>query len=213
MKPITIAIAEDHATLRQALVNFIEGFKDFKVVFEANNGKTLIDYLETNSLPDICILDLSMPVMDGYDTLKNIRTKWNNQKVLILSTFINEFNIIRLFASGANGVFSKEENIDQLHDALKNIYSNGFYGADYIPKQTLNAIKTNSIRPVNISEQEMSFLKLCCSELSYLEISEKLKVGKRTVDGYRENLFRKLNVNTRAGLIMFAINSGIVLIG
>ena len=114
--------------------------------------------------------------------------------------------------AGANGVFSKSDDAARLPAALEEIYTEGYYSSAYVSKDLIKAARRNSIASVNITDREAEFLKLCATELTYVQIADKLGIGKRTVDGYRENLFQKLHISSRTGLAMFAIQSGLVVI-
>jgi DNA-binding NarL/FixJ family response regulator len=210
MNPISVAIADDHYAVREFLADFVRASSEFQIVFQANNGQELIDFLKLNPTVDICILDICMPVLDGIDTLKQIRRTWPSIKTLVLSMHLTEFNVNRTLKEGANGIFSKDDASTDLIPALKEIYNGGFYAPDHIPRDIIKSAKRRSLVGTNITEREMSFLKFSCTELSYEQIAERMGIGKRTVDGYRESLFRKLNVTCRTGLILFAIKSGIV---
>jgi len=210
-QPIRIAVADDHKLFRQGLVEIIRESDQFDVCAEVKNGQELIAFLENCILlPDICLVDVSMPVLNGFETLKIIKAKYPSQKVLLISMFSSLFNICKGLKDGANGFFLKELSAEKLLDALNEIYENGFYAADFIPRDIVNAAKRKSLIHLDFTEKQLKFLKLCCSDKSYSEIAEELGVSPRTIDSYRETLFTRLNVRSRVGLAMFATHSGIV---
>ncbi len=201
---IRIAIADDHTLLRNGLADLIDSFGPFKVVMQADNGIHLLEQLSSvELLPHICILDINMPLLDGFGALAQIRKDWPAIKVLALSMFNNEFTIIRMLRSGANGYLLKNCNPSEFKDALENIYSFGFYESGATGKG--HAVNER----VSITPKEIEFLKLCCSELAYKEIADKMSISPRTVEDHRDNLFKKLRLNTRMGLVIYALRCGI----
>ncbi|MES2648379.1 MAG: response regulator transcription factor [Bacteroidota bacterium] len=214
---ITIAMADDHAMLRQGLAGMIESFGDYKVVLQAGNGKELIGSLTAQTLPDIALLDISMPEMDGYETAAYLQQHFPSVKVLALSMMDNENAIIRMIKNGARGYVLKDSEPAELRMALQNILTKGYHYSELVTgklifnmnKQGLDdntAISTNE----HLSVRELDFLKFACTELTYKEIADKLHVSPRTVDGYRDGLFEKLGIKTRVGLAMYAVKRGLV---
>ena len=146
MPPINIAVADDHCLVRECLVTTVESTGNYKVNIQASNGQELIDYLKlTSQLPAICIVDISMPVLDGRETLRQIKANWPLLKVLMVSMFMTEFNIIEMLALRANGVFSKERGADDLIKALDEIYKEGFYSSEFISPEIIRAAKRKSL--------------------------------------------------------------------
>jgi DNA-binding NarL/FixJ family response regulator len=209
---IQIAIADDHVIMRNGLSTLISSFPGFKVMLEADNGKELIEQLERSSVqPDIVILDISMPVLNGYETLIALKKKWPDIKVLVLSMYNNEFSIIRMLRNGAKGYILKACDPKELHTALMDIHTRGFYNSELVSSRFFQLIHSNNEHLLpKISEKEFQFLNHCCTELNYREIAQLMGMSTRTVEGYRDSLFEKLNLNTRIGLVMYAINTGIV---
>jgi len=205
---IRVAIADDHTLLRNGLADLIDSFGAYKVVLQAGNGVELIGQLtKAEILPHICILDINMPVLDGFGTLIQIRKMMPAMKVLALSMYNNEFTIIRMLRSGANGYLLKNCHPNEFKQALQEIYDHGFYETGAAEMNKLNN------DPISITPKELEFLKLCCSELAYKEIADKMSISPRTVEDYRDNLFKKLKLNTRTGLVIYALKCGIVGLG
>jgi DNA-binding NarL/FixJ family response regulator len=202
---IRIAIADDHMLLRKGLADLIDSFGPFRVITQAGSGVELMKQLNSDEvLPHICILDINMPELDGFGTLAQIRKKWPAMKVLALSMYNNEFTIIRMLRSGANGYLLKNCHPNEFKHALEHIYNYGFYETGIAEKNK------SSNEPVSITPKELEFLKLCCSELVYKEIADKMGISPRTVEDYRDNLFKKLKLSTRTGLVIYALRCGIV---
>ena len=204
---IIVGVVDDHSLVREGMINLIHCFKGFDVRFNANNGQELIEQIEKAVVkPDICIVDINMPVMNGYDTLKALKQRWPQIKVLILTMIENEYAIIKMLTGGASGYMLKGGNTKELEIALRTIYDTGEYDSEL--SHHAKCIINNEEKLHNITNREIEFLKLCCSDLTYQEIADGMKISPRTVDGLRETLFNKLNVKSRTGLALFAIKSG-----
>lgn len=204
---IKIALADDHAMLRKSLKMVIDSMPEFTVILDEDNGQLLIEKLhQVNMLPDICILDINMPQMNGYQTTMAIKKDFPQIKVLALSMYDREENIISMLRAGASGYLLKDADPLELKKALLEIQEKNFHYSDIVRKQVIQGIQ----REKELSENEIRFLKLCCTELTYKDIAEQMFKSPRTIDGYRESLFTKLNVSTRSGLVMYAIQTGLV---
>lgn len=210
---VNIVLVDDHKLLRNGLAGLITSFNNYSVLFEANNGKELIAQLTTKSLPDIILMDINMPVMDGYETCLWLKNNHPDIMVLALSMYDNENAIIRMFRAGARGYILKDCEPKELEIALSDIKSKGFYYSEMVTGKLIHTINTqDDKKQLKLNEREIMFLKLVCSELTYKEIADKMNVSPRTIDGYRDDLFQKLNIKTRVGLVMYAIRNGIVTI-
>src|SRR5690606_29508172 len=194
-----IAIADDHAILRKGLINILGFYKDIQVVAEAENGAELLDKLkaEEEELPEVIILDINMPVMDGFSAAKAIRKSWPEIKILALSMYDNEENIIKMLRCGANGYVLKDIDPKDLYQAILHLRNHDFYYSEQVTGKLLHKIQQTEDERQNLTERELEFLQNCCSEMTYKEIAEKMFVSPRTVDGYRESLFQKLNISSR----------------
>jgi DNA-binding NarL/FixJ family response regulator len=202
-----VALVDDHVLLRTGLAKLIRSFGNYAVLFEANNGKDFVKKL--NDVPDIVLMDINMPEMDGYETTAWLRAHHPDVKVLALSMYDNENAVIRMFKSGARGYILKDCDPAELKAAFDALVTKGFYYSEMVTGRFIRTI--NSLdHHVQLNERETTFLKLVCSELTYKEIADKIFVSPRTVDGYRDDLFEKLKVKTRVGLVMYAIKHGIV---
>jgi len=203
---INIAIADDHPIMRKGISDIISSFEGFSIPIQANDGRELIEQISKSSiLPDICILDISMPNLNGFETIKEIRKRWSSIKVLALSMYNNEFSIIKMLASGANGYLPKNTNPQHLQRALAAIYYTGYYDSEQAIRNT-----SASSQHLKFTEREIEFLCHCCSELSYRQIGDLMGISVRTVEGYRDALFDKLDIKSRAGLVMYALRNGIM---
>jgi DNA-binding NarL/FixJ family response regulator len=210
-----IILVDDHSLLRNGLAELVKS-QGHTVLFEADNGKDFIKKLNTKLLPDVVLLDINMPEMDGFETAHWIKTHHPDIKVLALSMYDNETSIIRMLKCGAKGYILKDSEPAELRAAIDALMSKGFYYSDLVSGKLMHAINKldddgdglKSLVPLNVRETD--FLKYACTELTYKEIADKMYVSPRTIDGYRDALFEKLHVKTRVGLVMYAIKNGIV---
>jgi DNA-binding NarL/FixJ family response regulator len=211
----TIVLTDDHSLLRNGLAALVKTL-GHTVLFEADNGKDFISKLDNNNLPDVLLLDINMPEMDGYETAQWIKENHPDIKVLALSMYDNENSIIRMLKCGAKGYILKDSEPAELKAAIDALVNKGYYYSDLVSGKLIHAINKiedagNDVNTVNnLNERETDFLKYACTELTYKEIADKMFLSPRTIDGYRDSLFEKLHVKTRVGLVMFAIKNGIV---
>ena len=206
--PINIAIVDDHTLFRNGVAALMGEFDELKVVFEAENGEQMQQMLVKHSLPQVILMDINMPVMDGYAATKWIKEKYPQIKVLALSMFEDDKAVIRMIKNGASGYVLKESKPRDLLEAIKTINEKGVYINEMVSGKLLRSVSDKGDTP-EFSKKELEFLKLCCSELTYKEIADQLFVSPRTVDNYREALFLKLNLKSRSGLVLYAIQNEI----
>jgi two-component system, NarL family, invasion response regulator UvrY len=212
-KNIQVAIADDHSLLRSALAKLINTFEGYSVIMEADNGKDLCEQIVKNVLPDIVLLDINMPEMDGFETTQWLHKKYPHVKVLTLSMLSDERSIIKIFRLGAKGYLLKNADPKELREALDAIMDKNVYLSEYVSGKLVSGLHNDAdvdIKEVVLNEKEREFLRWTCSELSYKDIAEKMFISPRTVDDYRQSLFNKLKVHSRVGLVMYAIKSRIV---
>jgi two-component system, NarL family, invasion response regulator UvrY len=215
-KNATIALVDDHVLLRNGLAALINSFNNYRVLFEADHGKNFVSKVDSAELPDIVLMDIHMPEMDGYETTSWIRENHPQIKVLALSMYDNEAAIIRMFKAGARGYILKDSDPYELESALNSLVTKGYYYTEMVTGRLIHSINAmdDDDSPVKgliqLNEREITFLKLVCSELTYKEIADQMVLSPRTIDGYRDALFDKLNLKTRVGLVMYAIKNGIV---
>lgn len=206
---IPVAIAEDHPMTRNAIKSILSETEGYYLSLEAADGKDLISKLEqSDQPPTILILDIGMPRMNGYDTMAVLRVKYPSIFVLILTMFSDEYSIVQMFRLGAKGYLEKGR-ADQLPQALKVVQDGNLYFNDGISGNLIPRMQRRE-RPVGFTEKEKQILQLFCSDQNYQEIADNLGITVRTVQGYRESLFQKLDVTTRAGLVLTALRTGLV---
>lgn len=212
----SVALVDDHELLRTGLAGIINSFEGFKVVMEANNGLQFIENLKTKTPPDIVLLDITMPLMDGYETSSWIKINLPKVKVLVLSMLENDTAIIRMLKNGARGYILKDSKPKVFKDALDSIRDSGYFINELVSNKLMHYINheevfdSDTLALNNLSENEVIFLKWICTEKTYKEIADEMCLSPRTIDTYRDNLFKKLEVKTRVGLAIFAIKNSLV---
>jgi len=211
----SIVLVDDHSLLRIGLAQLVESLGNI-VLFEADNGKEFLEKLDKKSLPDIVLMDINMPEMDGFQTTQWLKNNHPSIKVLALSMYDNETSIIRMLKCGARGYILKDSEPAELKAAIHALEDKGFYYSELVSGKLMHAINKmedeggdlKNLVPLN--DRETEFLKYSCTELTYKEIADRMFVSPRTIDGYRDALFEKLHLKTRVGLVMYAIKNGIV---
>jgi len=218
MKRTTVALVEDQALFRTAIKALINQYPDYQVIAEAEHGKAFISRLDKFTVPDIVLLDLHMPVMDGFETARWLKENYPRIKILVLSMNNQPETIVRAMKLGARGFLRKEGDPTDLKTALDNIRDKGYFLTESVADRLVNslgsvvedtAIATPPSPVALLSEREIEFLRLVCSEMTYKEIANELNLSARTIDGYRDALFEKLQIKSRVGLVVFAIKYGI----
>lgn len=211
-KAIKIALADDHTMLNDALAKIISSFEGFTVILQAENGNELIQQLREDNLPDLIILDINMPVMNGYETARWLSTHYPNIYVLVLTMIDSDLSTFMLIQLGVRGVLKKKMHAAELRHAINTTIETGYYFANNRLAALLKPDSSKIMLANNImlNEKEILFLKLVCCELTYKEIALEMGLSPRTVENYRDSLFDKLNVRSRTGLVLYAIKNGLV---
>ena len=209
-----VALVDDHALLRSGLANVINSFGEYKVVFEADNGKQFIEQLKKKEKPNVVLMDINMPEMDGFETTKWIKNNAPDIKVLVLSMLDDDNSIIKMLQYGAKGYILKDSKPDVLRTALREVSEKGFFLNEVVSNKLVHLINKGEAKTaapaIDLSDKETEFLKWCCTDKSYKEIAEEMNISPRMVESLRSNLFEKLETLSRVGLVMFAIRNGIV---
>jgi DNA-binding NarL/FixJ family response regulator len=210
-----IALADDHVLLRNGLANLLREL-EYEVVFEANNGKDFLDQLQQHALPEVVLMDINMPVMDGFETTLWLKRNYPGILVLALSMYDDETAIIRMLKNGARGYLLKDSDPQELKQAIQSLLTKGFYQSELVTGKLIHTINqldeegSTVAGLITLTDREIEFLKLVCSEMTYKEIANQMHLSPRTVDGYRDQLFEKLGVKSRVGLVIYSIKNGIV---
>ena len=212
-KQITIMIAEDHPVMRQGFANMLEDIENFKVIGVAENGKKLIDLIKKNQ-PDIAIIDLEMPVLDGFSTIEILSKEFPKVKSIVYSSH-NEKTIIKeLIILGARGYLTKEIDFDKIVEIINKIQNEGFYFDSTISKMVIDSsfrkkLNQLQIEEIGFTKRELEVLELVCQEYSNSKIAVKLNISENTVDSHRRNIYKKANKSSAIGLVKYAIKTGL----
>src|SRR6185503_13541610 len=212
---IKVAIADDHALFRAGVKTALLGKKDVELIAEADNGMQLLNLLK-HVEPDVILLDIQMPIMDGIQTLPEIRKIRPEAKVIILSMHNDHSMISKLMEIGANSYLTKESDSETIYQAIKSCYQQEFFFNELTNKALLSGLRTkrtndsNTPHDVQLTEKEITILKLMCEEKSTKEIADIVDLSPRTVEAIRDKLKTKTGTKSMTGLVMYAVKAGIV---
>jgi DNA-binding NarL/FixJ family response regulator len=215
MKIRTYAIADDHEIFRQGLKLVLGDDPSLRFVCEAENGFALIQLVKKHQ-PDVILLDLKMPGMDGFTATREIKKEFPEIKIIILTMFQEEQFIISILEAGANGYLTKNYSPEKIKLAIHTVCEEGFYHNDMVSRALLKKLVHNNLgvpdfkSGIALNEKETQVLQLICQELTAAEIGEKIFLSPRTVDGIRAGIMEKIGVRNIAGLVMYAVKNGLV---
>lgn len=215
MTKIKIAIADDYKIFRDGLKVGLANDENMEVVLEADNGEELLAAIPM-AMPDVILMDLKMPLMDGMEATKEIRKKYSEIKVLVVTMYDDDKFIIHLMENGANGYLLKNADSDEIIKSIYAVHENGYYFNNLVNKALLKKlVLKGNLKPsfnqnVELTEREMEVLKLICEEKTASEMAKEIFLSPRSVEGIRQRLIEKIGVRNTAGLVMFAVKSGIV---
>lgn len=209
---IKIGLVDDHQLFLKSLSLMLESFKVYDVVLEASNGRDLQQKIKQLKVPpDIILIDVNMPIMNGPETAQWLFENYPQVKPVALSMNADDQAIISMFKSGCCGYLLKDTHPNDLEKALDEIHRRGYYNADAGNVNFRRILmKTDEKDELQISAKEMIFLQYACSELTYKQIASEMNLSERTIDGYRESLFKKMNVQSRVGLCLEALRKKLV---
>lgn len=211
---IKVAIADDHALFRTGVKTSLIGRKDIQMIAEAENGMQLLNLLK-HIKPDVVLLDIHMPIMDGYTTLPEIKKLYPEIKVIMLSMNNDASIITKMMEIGANSYLTKESDSETIYQAIRTCYEQEFFFNDLTNKALLNGLRMKKpveivVPEVHLTDKEITILKLMCEEKSTKEIADMVDLSPRTVEAIRDKLKTKTGVKSMAGLVMYAVKAGIV---
>ncbi|MBK6996338.1 MAG: response regulator transcription factor [Lewinellaceae bacterium] len=207
---IHVAIAEDQRLFRECLVSLLNGFDRINVTVEAANGKELLEALYIASpTPEVVLLDLTMPEMNGLDTTRQLKKLFPEMKIIILSVHSEERHIVHMVSEGVNGYLVKNSELSEVVHAVQAVYEKGFYFNESVLRAIHSGMAHKHEKSYNpnspLTTREKEILELVCQELTTTEIAEKLFLSVRTVDGHRNNLLEKTGARNTAGLVIYAL--------
>jgi len=217
LEPIKILIADDHVLYRAGVKTALSSKSDVKVIAEADNGMHLLNMLKMVQ-PDVILLDIQMPVMDGITALPEIKKNWPNIKVVMLTMLEDHSMITKLMELGANSYLSKTSDIEVIYEAIKTCFEQDYFFNALTNKALLTNLKQrNHLSPqkmvqqeANLNDKEMLILKLMCGEKTTKEIADMVDLSPRTVEAIRDKLKVKTGAKSTAGLIMYAVKHNIL---
>lgn len=209
MKKIPIAIVDDHTLMSKALENMIMENPQYRVIMNHQNGEDFIEALDKASeLPAVVLMDINMPFKDGLETTEWLSENHPDIKVIALTMEDDEKVLIKMLKAGAKGYLLKDMQPSMLFQAIDTVFEKGSFYTDFVAQKLLK-VKAEDIKTASLLSElkgrEMEFIKWACSELTYKEIADKMFVSPKTVDGYRDSVFIKLEIKNRVGLVLFAI--------
>lgn len=219
MTTTKIAITDDETLFRKGLSMIIEDMDNMEVLLEAGHGQDLLNQLEDRTskaqdLPDIALLDLQMPVLNGIETAKRLQANYPDIKIIVLSTHFNKAFILNMIELGAASYLAKNTNPEEMEMTIQNVAEKGFHYNDEVMKIITENMRNKTRPKASFSEQltsrEEEILQLICEQMTANEIAEKLFISRRTVEGHRNNLLMKLNCRNIAGLVAYAVQNGLV---
>ncbi len=207
---IKIGLVDDHQLFSKSLTLLINSFKGFEVIVNARNGKDLQEKFETRiEYPDIMLVDVEMPVMNGHDTARWLKKTHPAIRLVALSMNAQEQIIIDMIKAGCCSYLLKETAPEELEHALHEVYLKNYYNSE-LSKTYLSTLMNNQEGLIHLSEHERVFLNLACTELTYRQIATQMNLTERTIDGYRESIFKKLHTQSRTGMVLEAVRRGLV---
>ena len=213
---VKLALVDDHTLFRKGLISLIHMVdSDYQILFEADNGLDMKQKIDKNNLPDLILMDVNMPDMDGFASVEWLNEHYPQINVMVLSMIEKEDSIIRMLKLGVKGYLSKDVEPKELGEALNAILKKGFYYTDFITGKLVHSLQNDDNKQLTekfkqISDREREFLKYACTDMTYIEIASRMFLSPKTIDGYRDALFHKLKVRNRVGLALFAVRNGIV---
>jgi len=202
----TVVIVDDHILLSQALSGLINAFDKFKILYLCKNGKELITRLQDpKNIPDIVLMDINMPIMNGIETTTALKEEYPQIKVLALSVENDENTILKMLRAGAKGYLLKDTEKNILEHALLQVQETGFYHTNDITNLLLDSLNPKENNQAVLKDREIEFIKHACTEKTYKEIASNMCLSTKTIEGYRDAVFEKLNLKNRTGLVIYAI--------
>jgi two-component system, NarL family, invasion response regulator UvrY len=207
-----VVLVDDHALLRSGLAGIVADL-GYQVLYECDNGRQLVNEIDTREKPDLVLMDINMPEMNGFETTLWLKKNHPLINVIALSMRDDERSIIKMLRNGAQGYILKDIKPSELKTAIEAVATTGYHYSEHVTGSLIHAAKlsadTDVFKEYNLKPKDIHFLKLICTEMTYKEIAEHMNLSPRTIDGYRDELFAELGLKSRVGLVLFAIRNGI----
>ncbi|SDT56263.1 two component transcriptional regulator, LuxR family [Mucilaginibacter mallensis] len=210
---ISVAIVDDHTLFRKGIASLLAEFKEITILFEAANGIQLRQKISDVGIPQVILMDINMPLMDGYESTSWLKTHHPEVKVLALSMFEDDQPVIRMLRCGAGGYLLKESKPVELLSAIQTIHKHSYYLNEMVSGKLIRSLQgdanSDSFKS-GLSPNEATFLTHCCSELTYKEIADQMNLSPYTIDNYRDALFKRYQIKSRTGLALLALQHELV---
>ncbi|MGN6511899.1 MAG: response regulator [Chitinophaga sp.] len=214
---IRVAIADDHKIFRSGVINTLTPYENINVVFEAEDGEHLLQIMQEQQ-PDVILMDLKMPKMDGIQATVKVKEKYPQVKVIILTMYEDDNFIVHLVENGANAYLLKNSEPEEIYEAICTTFDKGFYFNENVNLALLKKVlhknkqqfKPTFKNEVQLSDRELEVLKLICNEYTTQEIADQIFLSSRTVEGLRQKLLEKLSVKNTVGLVLYAFRNGLI---
>ena len=204
----TIVIVDDHTLLSQAISGLVNSFDNFEVLYTCKNGQELLDNLRfENKRPDIILMDVNMPIMDGIEATAQVKELYPTILILALSVEEDDHTILQMIRAGAKGYLLKDTEKKTLENALNELALNGYYHTNTVSQLLVKSLNGNNKDALR--DREIEFIKHACTEMTYNEIADVMFLSPKTVQGYRDSVFSKLNLKNRTGLVIYALKNGL----
>lgn len=219
MRKIKVALCDDHTLFRVGMNNILGQIHDFELILEAANGQELIDRIP-RKMPDVVLLDLQMPVMDGTATADYLREHWPLIKIVVVTMHDEDRMVLHLLEKGVSGYLLKDAEADEVEKAVRKVIDEGVYLNEFVSRAMLRRM-TNKVKveksanpyynsKILLSEREKEVLTLICEGMSTNEISEKIFLSPRTVEGHRLRILEKTGTKNTAGMVAYAFKNNLV---
>ncbi|MCX7838373.1 MAG: response regulator transcription factor [Anaerolineae bacterium] len=211
-RPIRVLVVDDHAIVREGICSLLARHKDIQIIGQAEDGQRAIELVSQMS-PDIILMDIQMPGMNGLDATREIHRRFPRARVLVLTQYENKEYVLPLLRAGAVGYIPKSARANELIEAIRTVYTEGAYLPPRITQTVVTSLSEFSTSPANtlpLTEREIQVLRLVAEGLNSREIAERLNISVKTVDTHRANIMEKLDVHNTAELIKVAIQKGLV---
>ncbi len=211
--PVYIAYAEDHSFVRTTVVDYLQKLGGIEIMIQAGNGRELIEKIAAaKTLPQVCLIDIVMPEMNGFETVATIKKRWGKMKLLVLSGYLTEEYVIRMILSGADGYLTKNADPMDIKQAIIDLHQTGWCNTELITPKFLRSVRSGKYDLPHLTGKEIQLLKLSIQDKTYEEIAVLMDSTPKSIEGHRSRLYTKLEVKTQAGLAMYAVRYGYVTI-
>ena len=209
MPPLQIVLVDDHRLFRSGIAALINKLPQYQILFEAGDGEELMRKLTPKLKPDILLLDINMPKKNGIVTAEWMRNTYPDVKVIVLSMYEDAEKVLQMVKIGVKGYLLKDAEHAEFENALKKVSEGEVYYPDFVTRHLVQNFN-HQAEKIKLNNREVEFLKLAGSELTYKEIADQMCISVRTVDGYRDQLFEKLQIKSRVGLVLYAIKNKLI---